>query len=176
MPRWFAFPEPKVQIFLPAYHEIQPEGMAAIDNHGFRVIGRLKPGVSLQQAAQEVSAIVRHIHDANLDKPFVSSGAGIRLLIDALVGDMKSALYMLLAATGCMLLIACLNVANLRTARSAARRRELAIRTALGGGRFRLLREQLIETFVLFSMGGAAGEPRAARLCRRTCDSSPLFS
>src|SRR5246127_4436504 len=64
---------------------------------------------------------------------------------------------MLLSATGCMLLIACLNVANLLTARSAARAREIAIRKALGGGRFRLIREQLIETFVFFSVGGAAG-------------------
>jgi len=157
MPRWFAFAEQKVQIFLPAYHERTPEEMAAIDNHGFRVIGRLKPGVSRQQAAQEVSLIVRRIHDAHLDNAFLSSGAAIRPLIDALVGDIKPALYMLLAATGCMLLIGCLNVANLLTARSAARRRELAIRTALGGGRFRLLREQLMETFVLFSAGGAAG-------------------
>jgi predicted permease len=157
MPRWFAFPEQKVQLFLAVYHERTPEDMAAIDNHGFRVVGRLKPGVSRQQAAQEVSAIVRQIHDAHLDNSFVSSGAAILPLIDALVGDIKPALYMLLAATGCMLLIACLNVANLLTARSAARRRELAIRTALGGGRFRLLREQLIETFVLFSVGGAAG-------------------
>src|SRR5215472_10686574 len=157
MPRWFAFPEQKVQIFLPVYHEKTPEDMAAIDNHGFRVIGRLMPGVSRQQAAQEISAIVGHIHDAHLDNAFLSGGAAIRPLIDYLVGDIKPALYMLLAATGCMLLIACLNVANLLTARSAARRRELAIRTALGGGRFRLLREQLIETFVLFSVGGAAG-------------------
>jgi putative ABC transport system permease protein len=157
MPRWFAFPGQNVQLFLAVYHERTPEDMAAIDNHGFRGIGRLKPGVSRQQAAQEVSALVRHIHDAHLDNAFVSSGAGIQPLIDYLVGDVKPALYMLLAATGCMLLIACLNVANLLTARSAARGRELAIRTALGGGRFRLLREQLIETFVLFSMGGAAG-------------------
>lgn len=157
MPRWFALAEQKVQIFLPVYHEKTPQEMAAIDNHGFRVIGRLKPGISRQQAAQEVSAIVHRIHDAHLDLPGVSSGAGIQQLIDYLVGDIKPALYMLLAATGCMLLIACLNVANLLTARSAARRRELAIRTALGGGRFRLLREQLIETFVLFSVGGATG-------------------
>ena len=157
MPRWFAYPEQKVQIFLPVYHERKPQDMAEIANHGFRVIGRLRPGVTREQAEQEASAIVSHIHDAHLDSPFVSSGAVIRPLIDAVVGEVKSALYMLLAATGCMLLIACLNIANLLTARSAARQRELAIRSALGGGRFRLIREQLIETFVLFTAGGAAG-------------------
>jgi putative ABC transport system permease protein len=157
MPRWFAFPDQKVQIFLPVYHERTPEQMAQIGNHGFIVIGRLKPGVTREQATQEVSLIVRHIHDAHLDLPFMSSSAGMRPLIDYLVRDVKPALYMLLAATGCMLLIACLNVANLLIARSAARRREIAIRTALGGGRFRLIREQLLETLVLFSVGGAAG-------------------
>ena len=157
MPRWFTFPEQKVQIFLPIYHEKKPEDMATIENHGFRVIGRLKPGISRQLAAQEVSAIVRNIHDAHFDNSFISSGAAIRPLTDAMVGDIRPALYMLLAATLCMLLIACLNIANLLTARSAARRREIAIRTALGGGRFRLVREQLIETLILFSVGGAAG-------------------
>lgn len=157
MPRWFAFPEQKVQIFLPVYHERTPGEMAKFDDHGFIVIGRLKPGATREQATQEVSAIVHRIHDAHLDLPFVSSGAGMWPLIDYLVGDVKPALYMLLAATGCMLLIACLNVANLLTARSAARAREIAIRKALGGGGFRLLREQLIETLVLFSVGGAAG-------------------
>ena len=157
MPRWFAFPEQKVQIFLPAYQERTPKEMANIDDHQFVAIGRLKPGVTREQATQEVSAIVHRIHDAHRDLPFVSSGAGIRPLIDYLVGEVKPALYMLLAATGCMLLIACLNVANLLTARSAARRREIAIRTTLGGGHFRLIREQLIETFVLFCVGGAAG-------------------
>ena len=157
MPRWLDFPEQRVQLFLPVYHERTPEQMAAIANHQFVVIGRLKPGVTREQAAQEVSAIVRHIHDAHRDIPLLSSAAAIRPLIDYVVGEVKSALYMLLAATVCMLLIACLNVANLLTARSAARRRELAIRSALGGGRFRLMREQLMETFVLFCSGGAAG-------------------
>ena len=157
MPRWFAFPEQKTQLFVPAYHQITPEEMSRIDNHQFHVLGRLKPGVTREQAMQETSAIVRRIHDAHLDLPFVSTGAAIRSLIDDLVGDLRPALYMLLAATGCMLLIACLNVANLLTARSAARRREVAIRAALGGGRLRLLREQLIESCVLFSGGGAAG-------------------
>ena len=166
MPRWFAFPDQKVPLFLPVYHESTPEHMASIDNHQYHVVGRLKPGVTREQAQQEVSAIVRRIHDAHLDDPFVSSGAAIRPLIDDMVRVLKSALYMLLAATACMLLIACLNVANLLTARSAARRRELAIRAALGGGRLRLIREQLIETFVLFSAGGVAGLALASAAVR----------
>jgi hypothetical protein len=78
-------------------------------------------------------------------------------LLDDLVGDIQTPLYMLLAATGCVLLIACLNVANLLVARAAARRKELAIRTALGSSRWRLRGEQLTESFVLSAAGGAAG-------------------
>jgi hypothetical protein len=63
MPPWFAFPEQNVQIFLPVYHERTPEQMAKIDNHEFVVIGRLNSGVTREQATQEVSAIVRRIHD-----------------------------------------------------------------------------------------------------------------
>jgi len=157
MPRSFAFPDQKVQMFVPVYFKSDPDEMTGVDHHQFGVIGRLEPRVTRQQADQETSAIVRRIHDAHRDRPFVNTAAVVVPLIDFLVGDLRPALYMLLAATGCMLLIACLNVANLLTARAAARRREIAIRTALGGGRLRLIREQLMESFVLFSAGGAAG-------------------
>ncbi|HEX3582723.1 MAG TPA: ABC transporter permease [Thermoanaerobaculia bacterium] len=166
MPRWFAFPEQKAQLFIPVYFQNDPEVMSSVGNHQFHVVGRLKPGATREQALQETSAIMRRIHDVHRELPFMSTGAAIRPLIDDLVGDLRPALYMLLAATGCMLLIACLNIANLLTARAAARRREVAIRTALGGGRLRLLREQLIESFVLFSCGGAAGLALAAAALR----------
>src|SRR2546422_8973095 len=74
-----------------------------------------------------------------------------------MVGNIKTPLYVLLAATGCVLLIACLNVANLLVARGAARRRELAIRAALGGSRRRLIGEHVTESFILSAAGGLAG-------------------
>ena len=74
-----------------------------------------------------------------------------------MVGEIKKPLYVLLAATCCLLLIACLNVANLLVARAAARRKELAIRTALGGGWLRLMRERLMESLLLSAAGGALG-------------------
>jgi putative ABC transport system permease protein len=87
----------------------------------------------------------------------MSAAADIRPLLDSIVGEVKRPLYVLLAATICVLLIACLNVANLLVARAAARRKELAIRSALGGGRMRLLRERLIESLLLAAAGGSAG-------------------
>jgi putative ABC transport system permease protein len=131
--------------------------MAAPDNHMFQSIGRLNPGVTADQAEAELSLITKRIHDSNLDKPFVSKGAHARPMLEWMVGEIKKPLYVLLAATGCVLLIACLNVANLLVARAAARRREMAIRTALGGGWMRLLRERLIESLLLSAAGGALG-------------------
>ena len=158
LPAWFVFPEdPATQLLTPVYHDKPAERMESLGNHGFQVIGRLRPGVSAAQAHADLSLISKRIHDQHLDQAFVGKGATVRPLLDDMVGDIQRPLYVLLAATGCVLLIACLNVANLMVARGAARRKELAIRTALGGGRMRLLREHLTESFLLSLGGGALG-------------------
>jgi predicted permease len=157
MPSWFSLPDPAIQLWTPIYYKEPATFMQVIDSHDFHVIGRLKPGVSPNQAVNELSIITRRIHNANLSNPFVSVGANIRPLLESLVGDLKTPLYVLLAATGCLLLIACLNTANLLVARAAARRKELAIRTAMGGTRLRLLRQHLAESLLLSLAGGALG-------------------
>lgn len=157
MPPSFDFPTPGTQLWLPISYQTPEKYLAEISDHMFRVLGRLKPGVSEAQAVADLSLISLHIHNANLDNPFIYMGANSRPLLEHMVGPMKRPLYVLLAATTCVLLIACLNIANLLVARAAARRKDLAIRTALGGGRFRLMRERLIESMVLSCFGGVFG-------------------
>ena len=157
MPQWFDFPDPSTQLWTPVYHDKPEETMTSYSNHLFRVVGRLKPGVSASQGAADMKLISRRIHNAHLDNPFVFRSANSRPLLDHIVGDFKKPLYVLLEATSCLLLIACLNVANLLVARAEARRNELAIRTALGGGWLRLMRERMIECLVLSAAGGALG-------------------
>jgi len=157
MPAWFAYPNAVVQLWTPIYYKEPVEEMRAIDTHDFEVIGRLKPGVTMAQAAGELTLITRRIHDQHLDNPFVSKAANARSLLDALVHNARTSLYVLLAATSCLLLIACLNVANLLVARAAARRKESAIRTALGSSRVQLLRPHFMEGLLLSMAGGGAG-------------------
>ncbi|HVU47999.1 MAG TPA: ABC transporter permease [Terracidiphilus sp.] len=157
MPAWFAFPESTTQLWTPVYHEKPAKIMAMFDNHMFRVVGRLKPGVSAAQATADLSLISLHVHNEHLDRPAIFKGATSRPLLDHIVGDLKGPLYVLFAATGCVLLIACLNVANLLVARALAQRKERAIRTALGGGRLRLLFGRLSESLRLSAAGGIAG-------------------
>src|SRR6266481_1675201 len=157
MPAWFDFPNPSTQLWTPVYQERPEDTMTSFSNHMFRVVGRLKPGVSAAQGVADLSVISQRIHNAHLNDPFVFRSGRSRPLLDHMVGEIKKPLYVLLGATCCLLLIACLNVANLLVARAAARRKELAIRTALGGGWLRLIGERLMECLLLSASGGALG-------------------
>jgi len=161
MPAWFSYPDAAVQLWTPTFHQKSPQEMKSLDLHEFRAIGRLKPGVTLTQAVSELSLITWRLHEQHRDLIFVSKGANGRSLLDSLVGNVRTQLYALLAATCCLLLIACLNVSNLLVARAAHRNKELAIRMALGGSRLRLLRQHLMESLLLSGAAGATGFPLA---------------
>ena len=156
MPAWFAYPDREVQIWTPVRHETRPELMDALGDHHFRVVARLRSGATAAEGLSQIDTIIKRIHAEHPDQT-VGTGANILPLLDQIVYGYKTPLYMLLAAAGCFLLISCLNVAGLLVARSAARRKELAIRSALGGSRARLLCERLAESVLLCAAGGAAG-------------------
>jgi putative ABC transport system permease protein len=119
------------------------------------VIGRLKPNVPLEQAQTEMKAIADRLEAAYPE----TKGYGINVvrMQQQLIGNIERPLLVLLASVGFVLLIACANLANLMLGRTAARRKELAIRTALGAGRGMLIRQVIIEAFVLAVIGGIAG-------------------
>jgi len=125
-------------------------------NDFLRVIARMKPGVTLSQAQAEMTGITAHLKQ---EYPADNSAWTIELhpLDQAISGYASRALWLLLASAGVLLLIACANVSNLSLARSAERRREFAIRAALGGGAARLFRQLITESLVLGLLGGAAG-------------------
>ena len=123
---------------------------------GLDAIGRLKPGVTLQQAREDMERVSR---DLTAAYPDVNSGkkANVLSLKDEMVGDMRPILFVLLGAVAFVLLISCVNVANLLLARSTARQNEFAIRIALGAGQHRVIRQLLTESLLLSLIGGALG-------------------
>ena len=157
MPAWFDFPDASTQLWTPVYHDKPEDTMNSYSDHMFRVVGRLKSGVSAEQGMADLSIISQRIHNEHLNDPFVFRSAKSRPLLEHIVGEIKKPLYVLLEATCCLLLIACLNVANLLVARAAIRRKEMAIRSALGGGWLRLMRERLMECLMLSAAGGVLG-------------------
>lgn len=156
LPRWFYYPDTKSQLWLPAYHEQAPFVMQSHGMHKWNVVARLKPGVTEAEAHSEIDAIQQRIHRQYPNEPAMRD-AQLQPLIDDMVGGFKTPLYVLLGAVGCVLLITCLNVANLLVARAAARRKEFSVRAALGGAGWRLIQEQMMESLLLCFAGGIVG-------------------
>jgi predicted permease len=156
LPPSFVYPDLTVKLWVPYYSTLTVEEANLHDNHQSYVIARRKSKQSLAAAVAEVSALQYQIHQQNPGRP-VAEDALSRPMIDDVVEDAKTPLLVLMGAVGCMLLIGCLNVSNLLVARGAARRKEVAIRGALGGSRWRLVLEQLIEGLLICLAGGALG-------------------
>ena len=125
------------------------------NNYYLQLLGRLKPGVTREQARLDLNGIMASIAQQFPENKGI--GVGVRPLHDQWVGDVRLPLVILLCAVSFVLLIACVNLANLMLARSAARQKEIAIRSALGAGRRRLVRQFITESILLALLGGALG-------------------
>jgi len=158
MPREFQFPDSGFKVWVPI-ESAMAQARAQVENRSlriFRAIGLLKPGVTFDQAQAELDAI-----SEKLQQQFPNTNAGVRIqltpLRERLLGDVRPALLVLLGIVALVLLIACANVANLLLARTMAREREISIRSALGAGRGRLLRQLITESLLLAGAGGLLG-------------------
>ena len=156
LPRWFTYPDSKVQLWVPYASTFDAKTIALHDSHQSHVIARLRSGISAAAAVSEVSSLQYRLHLAHASEP-VAEEARLRPILEDVTQDVKTPLVVLLCAVGCMLLIACLNVSNLLVARSAARRKELAVRGALGGSRLMLIGEQMAESLLICAAGGTMG-------------------
>ncbi len=156
LPAGFTYPDTKIQVWIPYRTAIAPEILQYHDHHFSRVVARMKPDVSLADAKSQVGAVQYRLHMQYLNDP-VAEDVATRSLTDDLARDVKKPLLVLMCAVVCMLLIGCLNVANLLVARSAARQKEVAVRSAMGAQRFTLIREQLTESLLICLCGGGAG-------------------
>ncbi len=147
------FPQQEIQVWLPL--AFQPWELQARHAHSYFVLGKLDPGVSVEQANTELSLIAGRM--AAADEQNKGWGAEVHGLQSVMVGDVQRMLLVLLLAVGLVLLIGCANIANLLLARAAARAREFAIRAALGAGRGQLIRQLLTESLLLCAAGGVGG-------------------
>lgn len=163
LPADFDFPV-GAQVWVP----LPPQGDSRTAHNWF-VVGRLRAGTSLEAAADEVDALmVRLAESVRGDEPdeYLAAGASVTSLRDRLVGNTRRPLYLLLGAAGFVLLVACTNLASTLLARGTARTQELAVRSALGAGRGRLVRHLLAESLVLSLSGSVVGLALTAVLLR----------
>jgi putative ABC transport system permease protein len=149
----FRYPTREVELWVPL---VIPPGELALRTAGsYSAVARLKPGVTLQQAHDDMRRVSADLARTYPDNAQI--GVGLAPLLDDMVGGVRRPLYVLLGAVGAMLLIGCANLTNLLLARGVGRRRELAVRTALGASRGRLIEQSISELVPLLAFGGVLG-------------------
>ena len=152
LPKGLEYPS-QTDVFIPRE---TAERNTSYTAHNWKLLARLKPDVTIEQARQDVSGVLRRLKAEVGDLTWTSDG-GMMTLQDRIVGPVRGILLLLLGASGVLLLIACTNVVNLLVARMAARDGELAVRVALGAGRARLVQQLLIEASLLSLLGCIGG-------------------
>ena len=154
MPRGFFYPLRETELWIP--WAMEPEQAAGRGDHYLRLVARLKPGTTLAQANADVSAIGQR-----LANEYPRTNEGLNFIVNSLhrdyVGDLRLPILIMFAAVGLVLLIACANVANLLLAQATTRRREIAIRIALGARRWTIVRQLLVESLLIAGAGGFVG-------------------
>lgn len=154
MPDGFSYPD-KAEVWMPLASFGDP-GRNVRASHYWRAVGRLRPGITWEQAQTDISTIERRIK-REYPSPFQSKDAAVVPLRDHIVGEVREPLILLFGAVGFLLLIVCVNVANLLLVRVTARTRELGVRTALGASRHHLIRQMLTESMLQALAGGLVG-------------------
>jgi putative ABC transport system permease protein len=154
MPRGFTFPDTDVDFWGPA--QLRAELRSSRTEYFLLIVGRLQPGVTLAAARGELDSVMTRLRE-RYPQANGAFGLAAQPLGDALVANVSRLLWILMATVGCVLLIACANLANLLLARATGRTREIAIRQTIGASQARVIRQLLVESVVLAALGGIAG-------------------